>query len=163
MRSAAGSCTNAALLGKYVRLDLCIARWLRSKQAPVKEEQLIELRIALESVLLADDKGVVGEERHRLATRGAWLLGETFEERKTCFRRLREVYDFASSVLHAGSPKQKNTEELAKAIGEAQDLCREVILRIASAGAMPDWSEVVLGKGFRRGPEDVAGGATRGR
>ena len=149
------------LLEKYTRLDLCIARWLRSKRPVAKEEQLVELRIALESVLLSDDKGVIGEKRHRLATRGAWLLGETFEERKTYFCRLREVYDFASSVLHAGSPKEKNTEELAKAIAEAQNLCREAVLRIVSARAMPDWSDVVLGKGFRRAPEDVAQDSAR--
>ena len=149
------------LLDTYARLDLCIARWLRSKQATAKEEQLVELRIALESVLLSDDKGVVGEKRHRLATRGAWLLGETFEERRAYFRTLRDVYDFASSVLHAGSPKANKKEELAKAIREAQNLCRAAILRIASARAMPDWSDVVLGKGLRRTSEGVAEGSVR--
>ena len=70
-----------------------------------KEEQLVEPRIALESVLLADD-GRVGEKRHRLATRGAWLPGETFEERKAFFRRLREVrkawgkFDESSGCFH---------------------------------------------------------------
>ena len=152
------------LLEKYKRLDLCIVRWLKSKRATLKEEQLVELRIALEAVLLADDKGIVGEKRHRLAIRGAWLLGETFEERETSFQRLRQVYDFASSVLHAGSPKEKNTEELTTAIREAQDLCRTAILRIASAGTMPDWPEVVLGKGFHREPESgVAGTSTPDR
>ncbi len=141
----------------FTKLDLCIARWLRSKQATTKEEQLIELRIALESVLLADDNGVVGEKRHRLATRGAWLLGETFEQRKTYFRTLRDAYDFASTVLHAGSPKKKNTEKLDNTISEAQDLCRAAILRITKAGVMPDWTDVVFGKRFPPGPEGVAG------
>ncbi len=144
------------LLEKYTRLDLCIARWLRSKRATVKEEQLIELRIALESVLLGDDKGVVGEKRHRLSVRGAWLLGETFDQRKTYFRMLREAYGSASSVLHAGSLEKKDTEALARVIGEAQDRCREAILRIANAKGMPDWSDVVLGKGFHRGREGDA-------
>ena len=153
------------LLEKYTRLDLCISRWLRSKLPLAREEQLVELRIALESVLLSDDRGSVGEKRHRLATRGAWLLGETFERRKEYFRTLRDAYDFASSVLHAGSPREKNKEDLAKTIGNAQSLCREAILRIVSAGAMPNWSDVVMGKGFCRAPEDSArdsavGGAT---
>ena len=140
------------LLEKYTRLDLCIARWLRSKQVTAKGEQLIELRIALESLLLSDDKGVVGEKRHRLAMRGAWLLGDTYEERKTYFRRFRDVYDFASKVLHAGTIKKKDLEKLTKDIPEVQELCRTAILRIVSAGAMPDWSDVVLGKAFRREP-----------
>ena len=146
----------------FTKLDLCIARWLRSKQATTKGEQLIELRIALESVLLADDNGVVGEKRHRLATRGAWLLGETLDTRKAYFRTLRDAYDFASTVLHAGSPK-KNTEKLANTIGEAQDLCREAILRITKAGVMPDWIDVVFGKRFPPGPEGVAGSAALDR
>ena len=153
------------LLMKYTKLDLCIARWLRSKRPLARDEQLVELRIALESVLLSDDRGIVGEKRHRLAMRGAWLLGETFERRKEYFRTLRHAYDFASSVLHAGSPKAKDKERVVKVIGGGQDLCREAILRIVSAGAMPDWSDLVMGKGFRRAPEDSArdsalGGAT---
>ena len=144
------------LLEKSTRWDLCIARWLRSKRPLASEEQLVELRIALESGLLSDDKGSVGEKRHRLAARGAWLLGETFERRKEYFRTLRDAYDFASSVLHAGSPKEKDKEDLAKTIGDAQNICREAILRIVRAGAMPDWSDVVMGKGFRREPEDSA-------
>ena len=139
------------LLDRFTRLDLCISRWLRSKQANAKEEQLVELRIALESVLLADDHE--GEKTHRLATRGAWLLGETVDKRKAYFRTLRDAYDFASTVLHAGSLNKKNTEKLATTIGEAQDLCRAAILRITKARVMPDWSDVVFGKRFRRAPD----------
>ena len=43
------------LLDGFTILDLGIARWRRSKRATTKEEQLVELRIAMESVLLADD------------------------------------------------------------------------------------------------------------
>ena len=141
------------MLDGFTKLDLGIARWRRSRQSAAMEEQLVELRIALESVLLADDKGVVAEKRYRLATRGAWLLGDTFEERKRCFDRLRKVYGFASSVLHAGSPKEKDRDQLASAIGEAQDYCRKAILRIVSVGSMPNWSDLVLGKGYCRGPK----------
>ncbi len=159
-----GTCLEVhELLGKYNRLDLCIARWLRSKQATAKQEQLIELRIALESILLADDKGVVGEKRHRLATRGAWLLGETLDKRKAYFRLLRDSYDFASTVLHAGSLNPKKTEKLANTIAAAQDLCRAAILRITKAGVMPDWSDVVFGKRFPPGSEGVAGSTARDR
>ena len=142
------------LLEKHNMLDLGIARWLRSKHPLAQDEQLVELRIALESVLLSDDRGSVGEKRHRLASRGAWLLGETFESRKEHFRTLRNAYDFASSVLHAGNPKAKNRKDLVEVIGDAQDLCRAVILRIVTDAAMPDWSDIVMGKGFRRVAED---------
>ena len=71
-----------ARLNGFTMLYLGIARWLRSKRATTKEEQPDELRISMESVLLADNKGAVGKKRHRLAIRGAWLLGETLEQRK---------------------------------------------------------------------------------
>ena len=144
------------LLDGFTMLDLGIARWRRSKRATTKEEQLVELRIAMESVLLADDKGAVGEKRHRLAIRGAWLPGETLEQRKTYFHSLRAAYDFASNVLRAGSLKKLDEEARAKALDEAQDICRAAILRIAKAKVMPNWTDIILGKGFHRRPEGLA-------
>ena len=144
------------LLDGFTSLDLGIARWRRSKRATTIEDRLVELRIALESVLLPDDKGVVGEKRHRLATRGAWLLGETLEQRKSYFRSLRDAYDFASSVLHAGRLRKKGEQARDRAITEAQDICRVAILRIARDKTVPDWTDIVLGKGFHRSPEGPA-------
>lgn len=138
------------LLGEFTKLDLAIARWRRSKRAATREDQLVELRIAMESVLLSDDKGAVGEKRHRLAIRGAWLLGETLDQRKAYFRSLRDAYDFASNVLHSASLKKQDEEKRASALNEAQDICRAAILRIAEDQAMPDWTDVILGKGFDR-------------
>ena len=135
-----------ALLHGFRALDLPIARWRRSKHAPSTNEQLIELRIALESVLLGDDKGAIGEKRHRLAIRGAWFLGKTFDERKRFFDVLRDVYDYASSVIHGGTPKVKGKHDLGRTIAEGQDLCRNAVLRVALAKKMPNWSDVILGR-----------------
>ena len=132
------------LLHEFNALGLGIAGWRNSKRAVSKYEQLIELRIALESVLLSEDKGT-GEKRHRLAIRGAWLLGETLKKRKCHYDTLRYVYDYASSVIHGGTPKAKKGRELERDIAQAQELCRKAILQIAQAGMMPDWSAVVLG------------------
>ena len=144
------------LLDGFTLLDLGIARWRRSKRATTIEDQLVELRIALESVLLSDDRGAVGEKRHRLALRGAWLLGETLEQRKAYFRSLRDAYDFASSVLHAGRLKKGGEEARNMVIAEAQTICRAAIRRIATDKAVPDWTDVILGKGFHRSPEEPA-------
>ena len=142
-----------ALLQARRALDLPIARWRRSKCSPSTNEQLIELRIALESVLLSDDTGA-SEKRHRLATRGAWLLGETFDRRETHFATLRHVYDYASSVIHGGTPKVKKGRNLGLDIASAQNLCRNAILRLAAAKRMPnsdDWSALILGGGGLQG------------
>ena len=135
-----------ALLQGCRALDLPIARWRKSKCSPPTNEQLIELRIALESVLLSDDTGA-SEKRYRLATRGAWLLGETFDQREICFETLSCVYGYASSVIHGGTPKVKKGRNLERDIASAQDLCRDAILRLAANG-MPksdDWSALTLG------------------
>ena len=107
-------------------------------------------------VLLADDKEVVGEKRHRLAIRGAWLLGETLEQRRKYFRSLRDAYDFASKVIHAGRVKKQDQEARARVLDEAQDICRAALLRIAKAKAMPNWTDIILGEGFDRRPEGPA-------
>ena len=138
-----------ALLQGHRALDLPIARWRQSKRSPSTNEQLIELRIALESVLLNDDTGA-SEKRHRLATRGAWLLGETFDQREIYFKTLKHVYDYASSVIHGGTPKVREERNLERDIASAQDLCRDAILRLAAANGMPnsdDWSALALGRG----------------
>ena len=88
-----------------------------------------------------------GEKRHRLAIRGAWLLGKTFDDRKEYFKTFRDLYDYASSVIHAGSPKSKEQRDLSKTISDAQDLCRTAILRIAQKGEFEDWINVVLNQG----------------
>ena len=131
-------------LDAFTKLDLAIARWRRSKRSTAPHEQLIELRIALESVLLSDDRGVVGEKRHRLAIRGAWFLGSSFAERKKHFATLRALYDYASSVIHAGSPTERGSAPLERTVSDAQGLCRQAILRIVRAKAMPDWTDVIL-------------------
>ena len=133
-------------------MDVAIARWRRSKRGGTVEEQLVELRIALESALLAGDSGNVSEMQFRIATRGAWLLGETYDERNADFDTLRKAYGLASSVLHARNLKRKNRAEDASTVMRAQDLCREAILHMVREGSVPNWDEVVLGRAYRCGP-----------
>ena len=139
-------------LRRFSELDVAIARWRRSKRGRALEEQLVELRIALESALLAGDSGSVTEMQFRIATRGAWLLGETYDKRKACFDTLRKAYGLASSVLHARSLKKRNREDDAGTVNSAQELCRGVILHMVREGALPNWDEVVLGRGYRFEP-----------
>ena len=133
-------------------MDVAIARWRGSKRAGALEEQLVELRIALESTLLAGDTGSSPEIQFRIATRGAWLLGEAYDERKACFDTLRKAYGLASSVLHARKLKRKNRAEDADTVSRAQDLCRAAIMQMVREGTVPSWDEVALGRGYRREP-----------
>ena len=81
-------------------------------------------------------------------------MGETFDQRETYFNTLRHVYDYASSVIHGGTPKVRGDRDLGRDIASAQDLCRDAILRLAAADRMPnsdDWSALTLGGGGLQG------------
>ena len=130
-------------------IDLPITRWRRAKRASTTHDQLIELRIALESLFLHDDTGT-SEKRFRLASRGAWLLGEKYDQRADCFETLKQVYDYASSVIHGGTPKTKKDRDIQIDIDNARDLCRDAILRLLTIGKALDskeWSALILGRG----------------
>ena len=142
----------------FSALDVAIARWRRSKRGGALEEQLVELRTALESVLLAGDSGYSPELQFRIATRGAWLLGETYDEREACFDTLRKAYGLASRVLHGRDLKRTKREEDAGTIARAQELCRRAILQIVREGAVPNWDAVVLGRGYRLEARGVGAG-----
>jgi len=128
-----GSGTSRALL-------YAISRWIRSKQRWAKENQLIELRVALEALYLDDSS--FGELSYRLATRGAWHLGDSVESRKARFQTLLDVYRKASSVLHGG--KLKDEAVVAALVSDGQDACRESILKMLKEGK-PDWKDLTLG------------------
>ena len=136
-------------LREFPAVDVAIARWRKSRRGGPLEEQLVELRIALEAVLLAGASGNSPELQFRIATRGAWLLGETYGDRKTCFDTLRKAYGLASSVLHGRGLRRAHREENAEAVGRAQELCRGAILHMVRKGTLPNWGEVVLSKDYR--------------
>ena len=132
----------------FSALDVAVARWRNSKRGRTPEEQLVELRIALESVLLAGDSGNSSEIQFRIATRGAWLLRDTYDERKTCFDTLRKAYGLASNILHGRGLKRKNREEDAGTVGQAQEFCREALLRMVREGGASELGRSSAGQGL---------------
>ena len=120
-------------------LNVSIHRWTKSKGASSTQNRLIELRIALEALYLKD---AGGEMSYRIATRGAWHLGVSGEERKTIFSVLRNVYDLASKVVHARKIRNSQ-EEQDKILEDGQDACRGGILKVLKQGE-PNWDEVIL-------------------
>ena len=53
-----------------------------------------------------------------------------------------------TSFGQSGYPRRD--EEDASTVSRAQDLCRAAILHMVRGGALPNWDEVVLGRGYRR-------------
>ncbi|MDE0171920.1 MAG: hypothetical protein OYH76_13285 [Defluviicoccus sp.] len=119
-------------------LTLAIRRWKNSKRSSDIEDQLIDLRIALE-VLYA--KGGSGEMRFRISLIGAIHLGHDLESRNVYYKTLRDTYDRASRVVHGDYKLDDSDEGL---IRSAQDACRKAILKRLDEPEKPDWKEFML-------------------
>ena len=66
----------------------------------------------------------------------------------------REIYDWRSAVVHTGKLPKKGSgknkkpytqEEVKEFIRNAQDLCRNSIMKILEDGKFPDWHSLILG------------------
>ncbi|MCY4423543.1 MAG: hypothetical protein OXC06_10780 [Acidimicrobiaceae bacterium] len=75
---------------------------------------------------------------------GAWHLGEDYEERQTYQEILRDSYDLASKVVHAGEIEYSDNS--LSLLDKAQDLCRKGILKRLRESEEPKWNELMLGK-----------------
>ena len=123
-------------------LELAMRRWIRSKRPGTALDKLIELRIALEALY---EIGGVNEKGFRIATYGAWHLGEDFEQRHEFRETLRKTYSDSSSAVHAG--KLKYAEKDPDLVSSAQDICRDGILKRLGETERPKWDEMILGAG----------------
>lgn len=123
------------------RLDTAINRWMRSKRFNASlSDRLIDLRIALEALFL---KSGGGELQFRLATNGAWHLGNNFSERRDYYDMLRGTYKLASKAVHAS--EVDFSEQERNLLADAQDACRKGILKRLNEREEPDWEELILG------------------
>ena len=123
---------------------------MRTKQTNAFIDKFIELRIALEALYLKDESG---EKGFRLAAYGAWHLSANYEERRTCFVKLRNLYDRASKVVHAGNIKV--TKENRELLTSGQDICRNGILLRLKETQEPQWDDWVLGQSQNRGEDGI--------
>ena len=126
------------------RLDTSISRWQNSKRFEGNPaDKFIDLRIALEALYLSGENQ---ELKFRLATRGAWDIGELPEKREEYFQVLQDAYDLGSSAVHGKKfdPKKKQQEK-KNTLKNAQDICRQGILKRLSTGQEPDWKKLILG------------------
>ena len=123
------------------QIDRAIRRWWSSMGGQGFTDSLIDLRIALEILYLGNGSGELG---FRLATRGAWHLGGSYEERRHYWAILRRTYALASKAVHGASVESDLDNRFA--LQNAAALCRAGILRRLEEGKEPDWDNLILGK-----------------
>ena len=127
------------------RLDIGIARWVKSKRPCSVEDSLIELRVALEATYIEQR----GKLRLRTALHGATHTAKSVVERRHAQETLKAVYDDASTVVHGGTLEDE--VQSCRRLEAAQRICRRSILKILNDGRVPDWTELVLRRGATGG------------
>ena len=84
--------------------------------------------------------------------RASWFLGKDVLHRKELMKVFSKVYEWRSKVVHTGKIPNKTKkipftqEEINEFIKNAQDLCRDSIMKIVEDGKFPDWNNLILGE-----------------
>jgi hypothetical protein len=128
-------------------LDLAIGKLEASRRRLQLDERMIDLGTALEIVLMHNEKSS-GEITNKVATRAAWLIGRSGEERLEAFRAARGLYSERSKAVHTGQLKSAKPPTFPgddSAYVAYDKLCADVIFAVADRGAWPDWNRLVLG------------------
>jgi hypothetical protein len=110
--------------------EIALDRAVKAYGAPRKDAAFLDFMIALEAMLLSD---VRTELRYRFSLYGALFLRQELSAGQT-FKRLRNVYDVRSAVVH-GSPVDPS--DRSQAVEDAADLATRV-LRLAIQGGWPN-------------------------
>ncbi|MDE0314980.1 MAG: HEPN domain-containing protein [Candidatus Poribacteria bacterium] len=145
-----GNSVEAGQMETLEKLKIPIGRWIKSHTSQISDDRMIDLGIAFESLYLSGIESK-NEIRFRFSLHAAWYLGEDKEHREGLMKKFKTIYDWRSKVVHTGKlpNKTKNTpftrQEINVFIKEAQDLCRDSIMKILEDGKFPDWNDLILG------------------
>lgn len=109
-------------INKYPELQLAIARYCKET---AQHGDVIDLMIALEALLVAEEEGIV----FKLSQRVANLLGADATSRKELFHKIRDFYSLRSKMVHGGKPKPKELKAQEQ-LDDLREIARRVILSV---------------------------------
>lgn len=144
-QSELGHTIRALMEPKYKGTRIAATRLIKSKDSHQDlVDQFVDLRMALEALFLKDFTNEQSQEmRFRLSLIGAWFMGQDFEDRRRIRKVLRDAYDTASGAVHTGNVAL--TDDNRELLANAQQLCREGILKLLRDGPPSDWGDLALG------------------
>ena len=114
-------------------------RWAKSVRGRQPSDQLIDMRIALESLFAGEGRN---EATLRVAYHGARYLGESFEERKRLFDDIKKIYSTASTLIHGGRPNR--SQDISQLVECAHVICRDAMLKMLDESEIPNWTDLML-------------------
>jgi hypothetical protein len=110
---------------KNKKMLMAIRYWNLSSCSSNYENTVIQLFIALESLLTTGDQEVT----YKLAHRFAWLSTDDPNKRFEIFNKIKKGYDIRSKTVHGEKLVERNELDL---IREIHSLSRDLILKILS-------------------------------
>lgn len=127
------------------RVQRILFRLSQAKRRSQIEDKILDLGIALEMALLEDNK-----DNDQLSLsfrlRGAWLIGETPENRKSIYKILRDIYNYRSQVAHSGSlckNEPHKINQVRESFQEYEKIAGQIIRKLVVDG-VPDWPGLLL-------------------
>lgn len=128
-----------------VRMGRVLSRLSQAKRRNQIEDKILDLGIAMEMVLLEDNKN---NDQLSLSfrLRGSKLIGREKEERKNIYRQLKDIYNYRSQVAHSGilcgnDPEKK---KVVREQFQEYSLLAERIIRQLIFNGSPDWTGLIL-------------------
>ncbi len=126
-----------------------LKRLSQAKSTNDRQKMALDLGIALEMLLLFSENKKERPDQLSLSyrLRGAWIAGDTLEERRSIYDTLNTIYSHRSQVAHNGKIDHKNkTPDEIRALQNKQiEVAEKVFQRLLLLGSPPNWKEVTLG------------------
>lgn len=113
------------------RKEVVLHRFLLGNAEDNASDKLIDFVIAIEGFLLPPGKE--GEYRFKFGLYGAWYLAADQTERAMLFKKLQEIYDMRSRIVHGSDP------EPGPAIIEKAGNARELAAKLLVKGLVQGW------------------------
>jgi len=128
---------------KKEQISRVLSRLSQAKRREQIEDKILDLAIALEMVLLENNKDQLSLT---FRLRGSWLIGKNYEERKMVNSQLKEIYNFRSQVAHNGVLKgdERKIKKIRDDFPEYSNLAEKIIAQVIHQ-SNPDWSKMILG------------------
>lgn len=128
------------------RLHRILHRIAQAKRRLQIEDKILDLSIALEMLLLSDNRN---NDQLSLSfrLRGSWLLGTDSSSRRELYKQFRDLYNFRSQVAHSGTlcgDDFKKIEIVRNSFNDYASLAEQVAQKIIQNGP-PDWTAILLG------------------
>lgn len=121
------------------RFGIILRRLSQAKREQQIEDKILDLSITLE-IMLLDRKISTGEITATFKLRGSRLLGNSEKERDEISKKLADIYEYRSQVVHSGFLKDPNKVNKAFTIYQSltEKICRHLLIN-----GKPDWDKII--------------------